>query len=549
MRSLLSALWWSRRNSLIGSLLVIVGLLFGFSHLALSREQTQGLQNEQDLKAYPSYDTLYSNLRALQQKYSGIMQLVVVAHSHGDDGDVNKTADNRDIIAVKISDRVYLENDGMPQEEADLLFVGGQHAREWIAVEVPFLLIKYLVENYGKDKKITDLVDNSEIWIIPLDNPDGYEFTRNDDRLWRKNRRNNGDGAFGVDLNRNFPYELGIDWNKPLPPGSLTSLDSASELYRGPNPLSEPESQAIRDLVASHHFQAAINFHSYGQTILYPWGISDADAKDETLFENISNKMAQLIQAVHGTVYRPSKSFNSEDSSGGAYLKHGELSDWLYGQGILSFTVELSPRTYAEGGFELPADKIQSTFQDFLPAALYLIQAGIERSPKTPASGITRTLDEALDLNGNHFLDDNELLLLVDYWISSEVVPGTGQIVDDDKFFYYVDKWMSKKRLTPDQPPQERVALMLDRTRITYQKSGLRLEVVGAGIAEIDFQLFNLAGQRLMRRLVPGSELEFSPFDVAGSRLANGVYLYRVIAYGARGEAIQSQVRKFVILK
>lgn len=540
---------WGGLNSVIGSALVIVGLLAGLSPLALSREQGEALQNEQDLKAYPSYESLYSDLRALQQKYRGIMQIVVIGHSHGDDGDVNRTADNRDIIAVKISDRVYLENDGMPQEEPDILFIGGQHSREWIAVEVPFLLIKYLVENYGKDRKIRDLVDHSEIWIIPLDNPDGYEFSRNDDRLWRKNRRNNGDGSFGVDLNRNFPYELGIDWSAPLPPGSLTSLSPDSELYRGPSALSEPESQAIQAFVASHHFQTAINFHSYGQTILYPWGISGADAQDETLFENISTKMAQLIQGAHGPVYRPSKSFNSEDSSGGAYLKHGELSDWLYGQGVLAFTVELSPKTYAEGGFELPADKIQSTFQGFLPAALYLIQAGMERLPKTPASGVTRTLDEALDLNGNHYLDDNELLLLVDYWISSEVVPGTGQIVDDDKFFYYVDKWTSKKRLTPEQSPQAAVALMLDRTRITYQKSGLRLEVVGAGIAEIDFQLFNLAGQRLMRRLEPGSALEFSAFDEAGSRLANGVYLYRVIAYGARGDAIQSQVRKFIILK
>ncbi|UCG59317.1 MAG: hypothetical protein JSU70_07360, partial [Phycisphaerales bacterium] len=161
---------------------------------------------------YHSYAEVVAGLHALQS--SG------VAHVSS----IGSSVEGREIWAVKISD-----NPDLDEDEAELLFTGCHHAREWISVEVPYRLALHLVANYGSDPEITRLVDNSEIWIVPIVNADGFEYSRTTDRLWRKNRRDNGDGTFGVDLSRNYGYMWGL-------PGS--GGDTSSPNYRGTHPFS-----------------------------------------------------------------------------------------------------------------------------------------------------------------------------------------------------------------------------------------------------------------------------------------------------------------------
>jgi hypothetical protein len=231
-------------------------------------------------------------------------------------------------------------------------------------VDVPFLIAKYLLENYSADAVVARLVNNTEIWIAPMVNPDGHQYSVTTDRLWRKNRRNNGDGSFGVDMNRNYSYQWG---------GPGSSGDTYSEIYRGPAPFSEPETQALRDFLQHESPKALISYHNYSQLILYAWGYTYSSAPDKPLLDSLAVVMAHKIRSVHGENYTPGPAST-------LYLSSGDTIDWLYALfHVPCYTIELRPES-SSPGFELPEDQIQGTFEENLPAALMLIDWAIQRS-------------------------------------------------------------------------------------------------------------------------------------------------------------------------
>ena len=288
---------------------------------------------------YHSHNEVITGLIALED--SGVAQTYIIGNTH----------EGRDIWAVRISD-----NPSEDEEEPGALFLGCHHAREWISVEVPLYIAQYLTDNYDSDAEIKHLIDNCEIWIVPVVNPDGYEYSRTRDRMWRKNRRDNGDGTFGVDLNRNYDYM----WGHVDAPATTSSI-----LYRGPSPFSEPESQAVRDLVLAYDFRTLISYHSYGQTIYRPWGYTWDPCPDDAPMIAMSLKMIELIQKTSGNTYIP-----GEDAYW-TYLFSGNTIDWSYGElGIYSFGIELGPDP---GGFIPPVNLISTICEENIPADLYLI--------------------------------------------------------------------------------------------------------------------------------------------------------------------------------
>ena len=315
---------------------------------------------------FHSYGELEQDLFALEDSYPHIASLSIIGQS----------LEGRNIYALKISDNVHLD-----ESEAEVIFIGCHHAREWIAVEISYLLAQYLVENYSTDAQVRDLVDQSEIWIVPLLNPDGLQYSIHFYRYWRKNRRDNGDGTYGVDLNRNYDYMWGYD-------NEGSSPYTGAEAYRGPSAFSEPETQAIRDLFTERNFKALITFHSYSQVILYPWGYIDQPAPDDALLNQIASEMSDRIQAVNGTFY----DFGQAGES--LYLTNGDTTDWSYGvYGIPSYTIELPPIDYLNGGFFNAEEDIQPIFDENLPAALYLIDWSIQNSiPPQDPPGIIRRI-------------------------------------------------------------------------------------------------------------------------------------------------------------
>jgi len=298
------------------------------------------------MQGYHAAASLEEDLRALAASRPELVEL----------REIGRSVEKRPIWALRIGERRGSRH--------KVLFMGCHHAREWLAVEVPFLLARELVQKAG-DEPIAGWLSRGEIWVVPMVNPDGHEFTRSEDRLWRKNRRPNPDGSFGVDPNRNYGYMWGL---LDIPTSSHTPSD---DTYVGPRAFSEPETQAVRDLIAVEKFAGLITYHSFSQLVLYPWGYTSepvADPADREKLESLARTMTQRIRQVHGVEYTP-------QPSSALYPTAGDTCDWAYGTyGIPAFTIELRPKTVEEGGFILPSQAIAPTWEENRPAAFFLLE-------------------------------------------------------------------------------------------------------------------------------------------------------------------------------
>lgn len=241
---------------------------------------------------------------------------------------------------------------------------GGMHAREWIAMMIPVCVADRLL-NGQDDPALRTFVETTQLWVVPVVNPDGYEHTWAGDRYWRKNRR----GEHGVDLNRNFE----VAWGE-----NGASKDPRSPVYHGPSPFSEPESAALRDLLRREKVEAHIDFHSYSQLILYPWSFTKKAAPDGPRLAAFADRMASAIFATHGERY-------TIKAGAGLYPASGTAMDWAYGErDTLSFVVELRPRRGS--GFVLPPDQIVPTCDESVAAVLALGDAVREHRDRDRAA-------------------------------------------------------------------------------------------------------------------------------------------------------------------
>jgi len=212
----------------------------------------------EEYDVYKSFDAPKTGIRAQLNKikatYPHICQLKTIGYSIQD----------RPMLAMRLT------NEKIKGEKPQVLFLATHHAREWVATQMAMRLIKYLAANFGSNSRVTDLLNTTEVWVIPVGNPDGYQYTFTNERLWRKNLRDNdGDGevtiADGVDLNRNFASHWGYDDE-----GSSPIMSSGT--YRGTAPNSEPETQAVVNFIQQNNFKFVISYHTHGNLILYPWG-------------------------------------------------------------------------------------------------------------------------------------------------------------------------------------------------------------------------------------------------------------------------------------
>lgn len=214
------------------------------------------------------------------------------------------------VYYVKISDNV-----NEAENEPQVLYTSLIHAREVISYQQMIYFMFYLLENYETDARVQAIVNNRELYFIPIINPDGYLYNiqtnPNGGGMWRKNRRNNG-GSFGVDLNRNYGYKWGLDNNgsSPYP---------TDETYRGPSAFSEPETNNIRQFAENHNFQIALNYHSYSNLLLYPWGYTDVPCPDDAIFSAHSKLMTRDNNYVYGP------------GSSTIYPTNGGSDDYFYG--------------------------------------------------------------------------------------------------------------------------------------------------------------------------------------------------------------------------
>lgn len=275
-----------------------------------------------------TYDEILQNIDAMRAQFPNLV-------SERENVGSFLTFENRSLQWLKITKDPEVSN-SRPQ----VLYTGIHHAREPASVSQLIFYMWYLLENYETDEEIKNIVDNTELYFIPVVNPDGYirnESTNpNGGGMWRKNRRNHGNGTFGVDNNRNYDYWIDGDPNQSVWNTTGTSGTTNGQTYAGSAPFSEPENQAVRFFVENHDFVVALNAHTFSELLLFPFGYeNNAPTPDNNLYENISELM--VSKSGYGNIIASQLTEAAGDSD-----------DFMYGQTfnhdkIFAFTPEIGP--------------------------------------------------------------------------------------------------------------------------------------------------------------------------------------------------------------
>jgi hypothetical protein len=206
---------------------------------------------------YPDLGQIYQSMSDTAAAYPSIAKVVNLTAKYG----VAPTIEGRSLFAMKISDNVDVDED-----EPSFLMVMAHHCREIVTPVIALHHIEQLTTLYGSSPGVTQAVNGYEIWIAPVWNPDGYEYVFCCDNNWRKNRRNNGNGTWGVDLNRNYPFGWG-------PASSCSgSTSTSSETYRGPSAASEAETQTMLAFGNDRRFTKVHDYHSYSEEVRHGYG-------------------------------------------------------------------------------------------------------------------------------------------------------------------------------------------------------------------------------------------------------------------------------------
>lgn len=298
------------------------------------------LAETKDMGGYHTYSEIMAELDAMHAIFPSITTAKM---------DIGHSLEDSVIWAFKISD-----NPESDEEEPEVFFNSLTHAREPAGMEVLLYFMWYLLDNYGTDPLATYLVDERELWFVPVMNPEGYcynEYTYPDGGgMWRKNRRDCVGNDYGVDLNRNYGYMWGYD-------NEGSSPYCRDETYRGSGPFSEPSTQVIRDFFLSRNFVMCLDNHCHGMWLLYPWSYDWVYTPDHSLFAAIAESMAVLNGHTPGTCL---ETLN--------YAVNGGSIDWEYGElGVIAISPEIGT---AEDGFWPPTSRILPLCQLELPANL-----------------------------------------------------------------------------------------------------------------------------------------------------------------------------------
>ncbi len=277
--------------------------------------------NYGSMGGYLTYNEMVAELDEMRTNYPNLITVK---------SNIGNSREGRAIWMVKISDN-GTQND---PEEPGVVYTGLHHAREPISMMNLIYFMHYILSKYNTDSEINCLINENELYFVPCVNPDGYVYNQTTNPVgggyWRKNRRNNGDATFGVDLNRNYNYFWGYD-------NDGSSPTTSSEVYRGPSANSEPEVVAISNFVNSISPRISLNHHSYSNKLVLPFGYSNLPTSQEFHYRSLAAMLTFENKYAYGRCFEML-----------GYNSNGNSDDWMHGnENIYAFTPETG--TEADG--------------------------------------------------------------------------------------------------------------------------------------------------------------------------------------------------------
>ena len=298
---------------------------------------------------YSSYQECVDFFNAAQKSHPDLFRVETIG----------ETWEKRDMFVVTISKGMH---------EADLkpaLFTTGTiHAREWIGIELSIAFAKYVLDHIDYDPHLNQLLTRATFYMVPIANPDGFEYSRNHFSFWRKNRRQNADGSFGVDLNRNFSV------------GYEASKNTASNVYSGPSPFSEPETLALKNFVESHpNITIALDYHSQGNVFFPAHNFIHEDAIDATDLNTLAANMAEEIRKVS------EREYGVHMGKPPVSLISGSGREFYYSKGALALVVEVGSRNISDY-----QENMTEHINENIPALIY----ALSEAPHYQEDGLPR---------------------------------------------------------------------------------------------------------------------------------------------------------------
>ncbi|MFA9373166.1 MAG: M14 family zinc carboxypeptidase [Poseidonibacter sp.] len=312
---------------------------------------------------YKSYDESSDIFKEFQTKYPKYFKIE----------SIGETWEKRDINLITISKDIKSAD-----KKPALFFTGTIHAREWVGHELGIEFATYILEHLDTDPTLQTYLENSTIYMVPCANPDGYEYSRTHFSFWRKNRRQNVDGTYGVDLNRNFPI------------GFVSSTAPISNVYGGPEPFSEPETRALRDFVEAHNnITIALDYHSQGNVFFPAHDFRHEDTIDTTDMNTLCANMAEEIRKISGREY------GIHQGKPPAKLISGSGREFYYSKGIISSVVEVGTRNISDY-----MDDMNENLREHIPALL----AALSETPNYCKDNSVKRVNsfEVKDIGSNH---------------------------------------------------------------------------------------------------------------------------------------------------
>ncbi len=296
---------------------------------------------------YRSYQETIDFLKECVKKYPNIIKIQTIG----------TTWEDREIILATVS--LDVEN---ADKKPALLYTGTAHAREWIGNELGVEFIDYLLTNHQNNPKIESALKDNTLYIVPCLNPDGFEYSRTHFSFWRKNRRDNKNGTYGVDLNRNFNV------------GYQKVSDTSSNVYSGPEPFSEPESRAIKEFVDSHeNITIVLDYHSQGNVFFPAHKFAHEAELNGTDMNILCANMSSEIKKVTGRKY------GIHRGKPPAKLISGSGREYYYEKGILAIVVEVGTRNIPDY-----MQNMKENISENIPALLYVLKEARNYSQNAP---------------------------------------------------------------------------------------------------------------------------------------------------------------------